>query len=98
MDEPKSAIGVSNHSDATAVSQEQICHTRTYSCLRAAIGSIRDALRAGAYPAKSVAPSKVTTAPESASGSLGFMPYKNEATNFDVASAAPMPAANPTPA
>ena len=65
---------------------------RENSSIRSAvIGSIRDAFRAGTYPATSAAPSRIITASASVAGRCGFMPYRNEATNRDVASATASP-------
>jgi len=46
----------------------------SHSCRSATMGSMREALRAGTYPASSAAPSRIATASVSASGSLGFIP------------------------
>src|SRR5438105_2816828 len=62
---------------------------------RATSGSMRDACRAGTYAARRAAVSSVITPSVSARGSFGVMPYRNEATNFDVASAAAIPTSSP---
>ena len=51
------------------------------------MGSICDARRAGMPPARSAATSRTITANAIATGSFGFIPNKNDATNFDVPSA-----------
>ena len=61
----------------------------------AVIGSIREALRAGTYPATSAALSNVTKASVIANGSFDFIPYKNDWTNFEVTKARHMPTAMP---
>lgn len=70
----------------------------TYSCGTALIGSIRDALRPGMYPATNAAPTSIPTADRSACGSLCIIPYKNDPANFEVTMAMPAPIASPTAA
>ena len=54
-----------------------------YSCRSAIVGSIRDAFRAGAYPARTVAVTNVITAAAKANGSFRFIPKRKDSRYFE---------------
>src|SRR5438477_8204712 len=70
------------------VCEDGRCSTnqRTYSFLSATIGLMREALRAGRYPASAAtAPSRIAIA-KNVAGSVGFVPNNNDAMRFATAS------------
>src|ERR1700722_87090 len=80
----RGAIGGCSRTGGFGGSLEPANH---YSCRSAFIGSILEALRAGTYPARSAAPSKITTASARARRSTEFMPKRSDSTNRDVPNA-----------
>src|ERR1700722_940947 len=71
--------------------------TAFYSSLRAAIGSWREARRAGRYPAVAATRANTAEAMESVKVSVDFIPYKKDSSRWVVANAATRPMAKPTP-
>src|SRR6185312_5399388 len=72
--------------------------TASYSCRRAATGSIRDARLAGAYPARIAAIRRTTPANASVLGSLGCVSNRNDLTSRDALNATGTLIASPTTA
>src|SRR5207249_11919274 len=67
-----------------------------YSYLSAAIGSVREALRAGIYPATAATANINTVAADNASGSAAVSPKSRLEINFDAPNTAGRPIAAPT--